>query len=295
MATDGPKIIDGDTAHDTYWGIMDCYDSGVDLDQIVSEFPLQKSGHFDDFDHEIYVTSCGLAYWELGLMNPERLAYIKAIIDKDAGVKEWSQYSEKESKARKAVLKRYLKKIEQPNQKVRKPKKYRKVSNFVFSENCILIFPLSNGDYAAMACVKIDQYRGTCAYWLVPIDYSAKEKPTLEQVLQADILGRTIGSGSSREQTLASQPGLEKIWNHVGGTPKFCFGFVIHAIVHKDFFLIKDKFEKIGELDFAEGLKTVGSFSYNSSLEDYESLYSDLEHYIAFGAKRFPLTTVLND
>lgn len=31
MATDGVKIIDADTAHDTYWGIMDLYDSGSGL------------------------------------------------------------------------------------------------------------------------------------------------------------------------------------------------------------------------------------------------------------------------
>lgn len=34
MATDGIKIIDGDCAHDTYWGIMDLYDSGADLTTI---------------------------------------------------------------------------------------------------------------------------------------------------------------------------------------------------------------------------------------------------------------------
>ena len=40
MATDGVKIIDGNTAHDTYWGIMDLYDSGADFDIISKEFPL---------------------------------------------------------------------------------------------------------------------------------------------------------------------------------------------------------------------------------------------------------------
>ena len=40
MATDGVKIIDGDTAHDTYWGIMDLYDSEADYVIINKEFPL---------------------------------------------------------------------------------------------------------------------------------------------------------------------------------------------------------------------------------------------------------------
>ena len=130
MATDGTKIIDGDTAHDTYWGIMDLYDSGVDLNLVFDEFPLLQKEYFDEFDNEIYVTSCGLAYWEIGLINSERLKYIKEIIDKDACIKEWSNYSEKDGKSRRSVLKRYLTKIEKKNEKIRKRKIFRKISNF---------------------------------------------------------------------------------------------------------------------------------------------------------------------
>jgi len=91
MATDGVKIIDGDRAHDTYWGIMDLYDSGVDFETIETEFSLIQSDFIDDFDNEIYVTSCALALWEIGRMTDERLAYVKTIIDKGACVNEWSK------------------------------------------------------------------------------------------------------------------------------------------------------------------------------------------------------------
>ena len=46
MATDGVKIIDGDTANDTYWGIMDLYDSQANLELIEKEFPINEA---DDF------------------------------------------------------------------------------------------------------------------------------------------------------------------------------------------------------------------------------------------------------
>ena len=82
MATDGVKIIDGDTAHDTYWGIMDLYDSGADFGIINNEFPLVQAEYFDDFDNEIYVTACGLALWEIGQMTEDKLTYIKSIIEK---------------------------------------------------------------------------------------------------------------------------------------------------------------------------------------------------------------------
>ena len=64
MATDGVKIIDGDLAHDTYWGIMDLYDSNVEIDVIQKEIPFKKSdyGKDSDFYHEIFVTSYALAF-----------------------------------------------------------------------------------------------------------------------------------------------------------------------------------------------------------------------------------------
>ena len=296
MATDGTKIIDGDTAHDTYWGIMDLYDSSSELQMILSDFPLEQPEYFDDFDNEIYVTSCGLAYWELGLMTPERIEYIKKIISTDACVEEWTSYSEKEGKSRKSVLKRYLTKIEKPNQKVRKRKKHRKMSNFIFSENSVLTFKLSNGEYAVTCCVKIDQYRGSCNYWLVPITFKSTSKPKIEQIKESEILGRTIGSGFSRDQTRASQPGIEKIWDYVGGKPNFCFGFAIQGIEHKDLLNIKDKFEKIGELNIINGLKEVGSLGYENSYERYDETYTQLDEQIKiFGYKKYPIRIVLNE
>lgn len=296
MATDGTKIIDGDTAHDKYWGIMDLYDSGAEMQLIINEFPLEQPEYFDDFDNEIYVTSCGLAYWELGLMTSERIDYIKEIISKDACVKEWTSYSEKEGKSRKSVLKRYLTKIEKTNEKVRKRKKYRKISNFIFSENSVLTFQLTNNEFAVTCCVKIDQYRGSCNYWLVPINYKSSSKPTIKQIMESEILGRTIGSGFSREETKASQPGIEKIWDYVGGEPNFYFGFAIQGIEHKDLLNIKDKFEKIGELPIADGLKKVGSLGYEDSYERYDETYSELENQIkVFGYQKYPIKVIINE
>ncbi len=294
MATDGTKIIDGDTAHDTYWGIMDLYDSGAEIQMILNEFPLEQPEYFDDFDNEIYVTSCGLAYWELGLMTPERIEYIKEVISKDACIKEWSSLSEKEGKARKSVLTRYLRKIEKHNEKIRKRKKYRKITNFILSENSILTFQLSDNEYAVACCVKIEQYRGSCNYWLAPITYKSTLKPTMDKVLKSEILGRTIGSGFSREETQASQPGIEKVWDYVGGDSIFYFGFVIQAIEHKDLLQFKDKFEKIGVLEIIGGLKEIGSYTGEDSYDRYLESYTRLINRNGFGDQKYPISIVTN-
>ncbi len=189
-----------------------------------------------------------------------------------------------------------MNKIEKTNEKVRKRKKYRKVTNFIFSENAVLTFKLSNNEYAVTCCVKIDQYRGSCNYWFVPITYKSTTKPTIEEVMESEILGRTIGSSFSREQTQASQPGIEKVWNYVGGKPNFCFGFAIQGIEHKYLLTIKDKFEKIGELNILEGLKKVGSFGYENTYKRYDETYTELDNQIKiFGYKKYPIKIVINE
>ncbi|WP_163401446.1 hypothetical protein [Flavobacterium fluviatile] len=196
MATDGVKIIDGDTAHDTYWGIMDLYDSEANFETISKEFPLIQADYFDDFDNEIYVTSCALALWEIGQMTEEKLTYVKSIIDKGACVKIWTEeYDTKEGKARQKELDKFWKKISQPNAKVRARKKYRKITNFYFQPDDLLTFQLKDGNYRAIICSSIDQYRGQCNYILVPTTYNSNKKPTVDDLKDKEILGRQIGSG----------------------------------------------------------------------------------------------------
>ena len=47
MATDGVKIIDGDTVHDIYNGIMDLYDSGASIETITQEFPFPQTDRYE--------------------------------------------------------------------------------------------------------------------------------------------------------------------------------------------------------------------------------------------------------
>lgn len=293
MATDGVKIIDGDTAHDTYWGIMDLYDSGADFDTISKEFPLIIADYFDDFDNEIYVTSCALALWEMGQMTDDKLVYIKSIIEKGACVKEWTENNEKDGKARQKELNKFWKKICQTNTKIRVRKKYRKITNFYFQPNDLLTFQLKDGNYRAVICATIDQYRGHCNYILVPTTYNSNKKPTVEDLKDKEIVGRQIGTGYDQQTTKEHQPGIERIWELVGGNCNFFFGIDMLTIDHKDFINFKDKFEKVGSLQIVEGLKQYGSFGYERDFERFEEIFGDLDNYIkVFQHKKYPVTTL---
>jgi hypothetical protein len=215
MATDGVKIIDGDLAHDTYWGIMDLYDSNVDIATIKKEIPFVRSyyGLEDDFYHEIFVTSYALAFWEIGALTDDILLEVQTVIKLGAGVKAWTaQVDDKAGKARQKELDRLFKKIGQPNTKIRARKKYRKISNFHFQVDDLLTFKLKDNFYRAVICVSVDQYRGECNYMLTPTTYKSKSKPTVDDLFNYDISGITFGAGYDRDTIIKKQPGIETLW-----------------------------------------------------------------------------------
>ena len=292
MATDGVKIIDGDTAHDTYWGIMDLYDSGADFEIINKEFPLIQADCFDDFDNEIYVTSCALALWEMGQMTDDKLAYVKSIIDKGACVKVWTESNEKDGKARQKELEKFWKKIGHTNTKVRGRKKYRKITNYYFQTDDLLIFQLKDGNFRAVICVAIDQYRGQCNYILVPTTYNSNKKPTVDDLKDKEILGRQIGSSYDQKTTREMQPHIDRIWNLTGGNCNFFFGLIQLAVDHKDFINFKDKFEKVGTLKIIDGLKKMGQLGY-ADFDRIEEIFRDLENHIKiFQQQKYPVTAL---
>jgi hypothetical protein len=256
MATDGVKIIDGDLAHDTYWGIMDLYDSNISIEEIRRTMPFIKSGygHDEEFYHEIFVTSYALAFWEIGGLTEEMLAEVKSVIEIGAGVKDWTkEVDEKTGKARQKELDKLLKKISQPNAKIRARKKYRKITNFHFQADDVLCFKLEDDFYRVVVCAKIDQHRGKCDYMLTPIVYKSKEKPSIAELIGCDISGTTIGSGYTKERMLEMQPGVDTLWPLYPASGAFFVGLVYEGVGHKNFVSFKHRFEKVGTLKIKEG------------------------------------------
>lgn len=294
MATDGVKIIDGDTAHDTYWGFMDLYDNGVEIDVILSRYPLIDQESMDDFENEIYVTSCALAYWETGQMTEERLNFVREIILKNACVEEWRTFDEKAGKARKKVLDSFLNKICVINAKPRARKKYRKITNLFFQNDDLLCLQLPDQTYRVLACTGIDQYRGACDYIFTPLNYQSKKKPHLSDIIDSEIFGRRIPAlAQNRENLLTFQPGIDRVWEYTGGKATFCFGLVQWGITHKDLSEFKSRFEKIGSLKIHEGLKRSGSLGYESSYENIAQCFSDINNSSkSMGYETFPVRVI---
>ncbi|MFM7852914.1 MAG: hypothetical protein ACKO96_13590, partial [Flammeovirgaceae bacterium] len=291
MATNGVKIVDSDTAHDTYWGIMDLYDSGLDFPTIEEQFPIVQPDFADDFDNEIYVTSCALAFWEIGQMTEDKLAYVKLIIEKGAGTREWSITSNKLAEERQKELGKFLKKISRTNAKITPRKKYRKISKTFFNSDDILAFQLKDDRYKSVICVQVDQYRGNCVYSLVPTTYDSLDQPTSEELVNFEVLGRQI-SGSSFDplDAMQEQPGIERIWKYLGSNGVFFFGIDHILVSHTDMAEIKKNFKVVGKLQISDSLKRGGTFGYQRTFVDFENIFSDLDGYVEkLRLHKFPL------
>jgi len=277
MATDGPKIIDGDLARDTYWGIMDLYDSGSDIESIKKEFSFDAD-NWDGFDYEVYVTVIAQAFWEIGIIDQVIIDEVKKVVEMGEGVKIWrKEGGEEDARIRQATLNRLLKKISNPKSKPRKRKKYSKIRNLYFAENDILGFKLQDGSYRAVICAKITQHRGQCSYDLVATTYQSNLKPTYYDILNSYLMCRWIPSGSTIEELLTEQSGIELLWEEY---PKYRYksiGMCYDLVTHKDLKLFKDKLEKIGNIPLKEGLKQDASYGYRTSFEQLQSQFLNVD------------------
>lgn len=293
MATDGIKIIDGDLARDTYDQIMDLYDSEASIETIRKEIPFVKVdyGVDSDFYHEIFVTSYALAFWEIGELTEDILEEVKRVIEVKAGLKIWTEEcNESEGKKRQKELDKLLKKISQPNQKIRNRKKYRIIKNLYFQTDDLLTFQLSDKNYYAVICANVTQQRGQCTYDLVATTYKGKDKPTIDNLKSCFIAGRKIGSGYDLRTTLLRQLNVDEIWDYVN-QDNFIFGLPYHLVTHKDIIAFKDNFEVVGKLKIKESFKHSGGYGYESSFDRFESIFIDLDNHMkVFSEQKYPVT-----
>lgn len=294
MATDGVKIIDGDLAHDTYWSIMDLYDNNVEIETIKEHIPFIREdyGVDSDFFYEIYVTSYALAFWEIGELTQNILDEVNSVNRLGAGVKMWSeQVSLKEGKARQIELDNLLKKISATNTKIRKRKKYRKVTNFYIEVDDLLTFKLNDNFYRAVICNSITQYRSECSYMLTQTTYKSKIKPTVEDLYNYHIAGITIGvSYDKREEIIEMQPEVDKLWGLYSYIGEFLLGIENIGVGHQHFVNFKKKLEVIGKLKIKEGFKIGGTLCYVDNFEKFENMLHDYDDEKKILAnKRFPI------
>ena len=155
MATDGVKIIDGDTAHDIYSTFEEMYNKGATVETLKEYYEKDKNQYkFLDEEFEICITTYALAFWEIGALTPEMLKEVEKVIGKKATVIGWTEeVSEQAGKARQRELDKFLKKISKPRVRAKK-REVEKKPTFSNEEKQLMdeaIDKIAIGQYAAAA------------------------------------------------------------------------------------------------------------------------------------------------
>jgi hypothetical protein len=291
MSTDGVKIIDGDTAHDTYWGIMDLYDSGASIEIIREKIPFPQPDYYDDFDYEVYTTAYALAVWEIGHITDEILQEVKRVIAKGACVSVWTEHHGEEAGiARQKELDELWIKISAENKRVRKRKVYKTITNFLFEQHDVLVFRLADNNYYATTLFHINQYRGECTYEFGKILFRSNTLPAIGEISHSEIIGKKIPSGHAMDMTaifsipldeMIKQGGIEEILKREAEkTGSFVIGMDKISVNHIDLINFCDKFQKIGQLKINHNYLETGSMGIATNMDEFTRDFSDLDNYI---------------
>ncbi|GAA4371566.1 hypothetical protein [Hymenobacter koreensis] len=255
MATDGVKIIDSDHAHDVYHTFMDLYDQGLPVDEIKASVRQQQMGD-DDFYDELFITAYALALWETGNLTAQETEEVKLAIDRQAFVKYLrdEEQAPNDAAERQRVLNRFWAKINQPNPRIRKRKNYKPQTKFIFNEGDVLAFQMpEDGTYRATILLLISQNRGRCIYYFAFPTYSSTRKPTLDDIVAGEIMGRVY-----------APPNF----------PEYRLGFDVTGIGHKHLRAIADQFECIGHLKINPIAQCLGSQAGATNFENFTSFWS---------------------
>lgn len=291
MSTDGVKIIDGDTAFDTYWAIMDLYDSGTTIEKIRAEIPFIQPDYYDDFDHEVYTTAYALAMWEIGHITDDILDEVKKVIEKGACVKVWTeQHSTEAGEARQNELDEFWAKISSENKQVRAIKVYETITNFLFEPLDVLAFQLEDNKYYATILFRINQYRGECTYEFGKILFKSDKRPTIADITQSEIIGKKIPSGHGMDMTAIFAMGVEEMMKQGGieeilkreaeKTGSFIIGMDKISVNHNDLATFTDKFQKIGQINLNHNYLETSSIGGATNFVEFTREFLYLENYI---------------
>lgn len=165
MAVDGPGIVESDPAHDIYNLVLDLYDAGVDVHEILTKFNSHRYSLDGPLFEQIHLTAGALALWEIGLLDDTLVEEIKQSIESGKGLADWRDKIGDDSHRRKALTS-FLRKVCKPRKRPRPRKRHSKVVNKLYSVgDCLL---LHHGAHLFKSVVyRISEYRGACDYLML--------------------------------------------------------------------------------------------------------------------------------
>lgn len=236
-------------------------------------------------------------------MHESILKEVEQTIAKQEGVKFFTEaHSVEAGKKRQKELDRFWKKISAPNAKPRKPKKYRIITP-IYKINDVLVFQLPDNLYYTTVILNIQQYRGDCTYYFGTTTSVSKSVPSIEEVMETDLLGRRIPSTHGMDisailalspEEIIQQGGIDALLlREMEKHKSYVLGMTMMATDHKDLIKITDRFTLIGNLNLIEDCKSPASYGGASTFEDLTKEFHSPDKYEGYDTERFSIKSLL--
>ena len=188
MGTWGTAIKSNDTSADIYADFFDLYNDGKEPTEIKEKLISDNPNGTNDFWFAL-----ALALWETKSLPNDILEKVRKIIESKSDLKLWKELdaSESDIKKRKAVLEKFLTKLESEKPK-RKARKKKKTIEPIFEKGTCIVFKLENGNYGGAIVLSSDLESGYNL--IVTTRLNQQSKPTLEDIKNSEILIRDFGN-----------------------------------------------------------------------------------------------------
>jgi hypothetical protein len=193
MGAWGTGIKDNDTSSDIYADFFDLYNLGQSLTDISAKIIADNKDLIDNPDDcNNFWFALALAQWETKSLDPEILSKVKTIISEGNDIIIWRALDADEAdlKKRKAVLDKFLEKLQTEKKRAKSRQKPETISaEPPFSKGNCLTFKLDNGNYggAVVLSAKVDAKLGGKNY-VATTRINQPHRPTLNDFKTAEVL-----------------------------------------------------------------------------------------------------------
>lgn len=249
MAIDGVKIIDSDDGYDIYHSIIERYKDGEKVDKIIADVLSHKDNFCtDELYTEIYWTALAYSLWKIGHLPDDIRDQALKIIQKGAN-EFWLEIDCKALSKRQKELHKLAIQLQRKNLKPIKVPKARVKRKPYFKKGDVLAVKFKN-EYGLIFVSAIDQTPRKIEYHLACTRWLHKEKPNMDDFLNSKI--------DCSQQDI-------KYWLNTD-----CW------FNHKDFGMLLNHFEKIGQVELEDYF--LGVLSPAHTLDDiYNEITENIE------------------
>lgn len=189
MGTWGTAIKSNDTSADIYADFFDLYNDGKEPTEINKKLISDNPKGENDFWFAL-----ALALWETKSLPTDILEKVRKIIKSESDLKLWKELdaSESDIRKRKAVLEKFLTKLESEKPKA-KARKKKKTKDPIFEKGTCIVFKLENGNYGGAIVLSSDLETGYGYNLIVTTRLNQLSKPTLDDIENSEILINDFG------------------------------------------------------------------------------------------------------